>query len=98
MYYAVIFTSVRSDGDNGYDDMSARMTELAKGQPGFIGIESARDDIGITVSYWRDLESIKNWKANADHRFAQQRGRTDWYKGYRVRIAKVEREYGFGDL
>lgn len=58
-YYAVIFTSRRTDGDNGYGTMAARMVELASAQPGFLGIESAREQIGITVSYWADLESIK---------------------------------------
>jgi len=95
-YYAVIFTSKRVD-DTGYAETSARMMELAQQQPGFLGIESARgsDGVGITVSYWRDLESIANWKADAEHRIAQQRGRAEWYGGYTTRIAKVEREYGF---
>lgn len=96
--YAVIFTSVRTNDDNGYAEMAARMVELAAKQPGFISIESARDTIGITVSYWTDLESISNWKRNSEHLMAQQMGRTDWYKGYRVRIAKVEREYSFGEM
>lgn len=95
-YYAVIFTSKRVD-DTGYAETSARMMELAAQQPGFLGVESARgaDGVGITVSYWRDLESIANWKANAEHRVAQHRGRTEWYGEYTTRIAKVEREYGF---
>ena len=95
-YYAVIFTSKRVN-DAGYAETSNRMTELAQQQPGFLGIESARgsDGAGITVSYWRDLESIANWKAHVEHRVAQQRGRTDWYGGYVTRIAKVEREYEF---
>jgi heme-degrading monooxygenase HmoA len=71
------------------------MVELAKAQPGYIGMESARSEIGITVSYWESLEDIKNWKANMEHFEAQQKGRTTWYKNYKVRIAKVEREYEF---
>ena len=96
-YYAVIFTSQKVN-DDGYAEMSARMMELAQQQPGFLGIESARgtDGVGITVSYWRDLESIANWKAHAEHRVAQQRGRAAWYGGYTTRIAKVEREYSAG--
>jgi heme-degrading monooxygenase HmoA len=95
-YYAVIFTSKRVD-DTGYAETSDRMMELAQQQPGFLGIESARgtDGVGITVSYWRDLESIANWKAHAEHRIAQQRGRSEWYGGYTTRIAKVERDYDF---
>ncbi|WP_426670508.1 antibiotic biosynthesis monooxygenase family protein [Mucilaginibacter sp. McL0603] len=94
-YYAVIFTSLRTDGDNGYGSMSVEMEELARQQPGFLGIESAREEVGITVSYWESLEAIKNWKANARHLFAQQQGREKWYEQYKVRICKVERDYGF---
>ena len=93
-YYAVIFCSHRNDGDNGYAGMAKRMAELAAEQPGFLGIESAREGLGITVSYWDSLESIANWKANAEHREAQRLGRTHWYKDFRVRVAKVTWEYG----
>ena len=94
-YYAVIFTSLRTEGDNGYGAMAERMEALAKTQPGFLGIESAREGLGITVGYFRSLENIAAWKRNVDHMEAQRRGRADWYSAYRVRIAKVEREYGF---
>lgn len=95
MYYAVIFTSTRTEVEAGYAEMATKMVELAKAQPGFIGMESARSEIGITVSYWESLEAIKNWKANMEHFEAQEIGRTTWYKNYKVRIAKVEREYEF---
>ncbi|MGE0561926.1 MAG: antibiotic biosynthesis monooxygenase [Flavobacteriales bacterium] len=94
-YYAVIFTSLRTEGDNGYGDMSGKMVELASKQDGFLGIESAREEVGITVSYWKDLESIRNWKKNTDHAVAREKGRQDWYAHFKVRIAKVERDYGF---
>lgn len=94
-YYAVIFTNTRTDGDNGYEAMSKRMEELAKQQPGFLGIESARDNLGITISYWKTLEDIANWKANAAHLVAQKKGKKDWYSWYKTRICKVEREYEF---
>jgi len=93
-YYAVIFTSVRSDGDNGYDATAERMLELASQQPGFLGFETARQEIGISVSYWATADAIKHWKANAEHLAAQQRGKDAWYKCYRVRVCRVEREYG----
>ena len=93
-YYAVIFTSVRTHGDNGYSDIANKMVQLAAEQPGFLGIETAREGLGITVSYWLDLESIKQWKANAEHLAAQKLGREQWYTCFRVRIAKVERDYG----
>ena len=93
-YYAVIFSSVRTEGDQGYTEMADTMVELAEKQPGYLGMESARDSLGITVSYWRDLDSIKAWKANSDHQAAQSSGKELWYSHYRTRICKVEREYG----
>jgi len=94
-YYAVIFTSTTCDDLNGYQEWSDKMIELAKSTPGFISVESARSAIGITVSYWNDLESISNFKKLADHRYSQQRGREQWYRNYRVRICRVERDYSF---
>lgn len=93
-YYAVIFTSLRTEGDQGYAETARRMMELARLQPGFLGVESARDGLGITVSYWTSLDAIRAWKEHAEHRLAQQRGR-DWYAAFRVRVCRVEREYGF---
>lgn len=93
-YYAVIFTSIRKEGDNGYEEIAEKMAELAKQQPGYLGIESARNEIGLTVSYWESLEAIRNWKMNADHLIAQKKGREEFYSSYKVRIAKVERDYG----
>jgi heme-degrading monooxygenase HmoA len=92
-YYAVIFTSLRTPGDAGYAAMSERMVALAKAQPGFLGLESAREDVGITVSYWTDLDSIRAWKANSEHLQAQTLGHQQWYSAFTTRIAKVEREY-----
>ncbi len=86
---------MQTENIGGYAEMADSMETLAKQQPGFLGIESARNDIGITVSYWQDLESIKNWKANWEHLEAQKMGRKQWYSYYKVRICKVEREYVF---
>ena len=94
-YYAVIFTSFRTDGDNGYGEMAEAMVELAKAQPGFLGIESARDGLGITVSYWQSHEAIKAWHENATHRLAQRKGYEAWYQSFKTRVCKVERDYGF---
>lgn len=93
-YYAVIFTSHRTEGDNGYAEMAGKMVELASKQPGFLGVESARAGIGITVSYWTDLESIRKWKENIEHKRAQMLGREKWYSSYKTRISKVERDSG----
>ncbi len=94
-YYAVIFTSLRTEVEDGYHDTAERMVELAQQQPGYLGYESARDGLGITISYWDSLEAIRNWKQVAEHQIAQQKGRTDWYAAYKTRICKVERDYGF---
>lgn len=94
-YYAVIFTSQRTPEDRGYARMAERMEELAARQPGYLGIESTRDadGFGITVSYWRSLEAIAAWRQNAEHRVAQDAGRSTWYEHYELRVAKVERAY-----
>jgi heme-degrading monooxygenase HmoA len=93
-YVAVVFTSLRTDGDNGYAAMSRRMEALAAEQPGYLGIESARDGLGITVSYWSDEAAAAAWKQVAEHLVAQRRGRETWYSDYRVRVAVVRRDYG----
>ena len=96
-YYAVIFTSVRTPADPaGYEAMAERMVELARQQPGFLGVESARgaDGLGITVSYWDSESSISQWREHAEHQIAQSLGRREWYAAYELRIARVERAYG----
>ena len=94
-YYAVIFTSIRTSQNNGYEEMAAKMVSLAKQQPGFLGVESSREQIGITVSYWQDLQSIAAWKQQMDHQAAQQLGKQQWYSSYKTRIALVEKDYEF---
>ncbi len=95
-YYAVIFTSTRTPGDQGYAEMAARMDALAAQQPGYLGVESARDEgLGITVSYWESEAAIAAWKRHAEHLMAQASGRSTWYEHFQVRVAKVERSYGF---
>lgn len=92
-YYAVIFTNIQSTDTQGYAEMAEKMVSLAQTQPGYLGIESARQEVGITVSYWKDLDSIKQWKANAEHMEAQTAGMSRWYDHYTTRIALVERDY-----
>ncbi|KAA3632626.1 MAG: antibiotic biosynthesis monooxygenase [Proteobacteria bacterium] len=93
-YFAVIFTSLLEENAEGYEETAERMMELAALQEGFLGIESARDEIGITVSYWRDEASIREWRAQAAHVEARRMGRELWYRTFRVRVSRVEREYG----
>jgi heme-degrading monooxygenase HmoA len=97
-YYAVIFTSTLSDNTEGYAEMAELMVKLGETMPGYLGIDSARAEIGVTVSYWRDLESIRHWKQQTDHLVAQARGRDTWYQSYFTRIARVERAYSFEKL
>jgi len=97
-YYAVIFTSTQTENVNGYGEMALKMEILAKQHVGFLGIDSVRNDVGITVSYWESLDAIKKWKQNSEHLLAQQKGKTYWYSWYNVRICKVEREYEFGNI
>lgn len=94
-YYAVIFTSTLTKESEGYSDMANKMEALAKTQAGFLGIDSVRENVGITVSYWESLKAIKTWKQNSEHLIAQQKGRNQWYSWYNTRICKVEREYDF---
>jgi heme-degrading monooxygenase HmoA len=95
-YHAVIFTSRRDvQPDDRYDETAKRMFELAAGQPGFLGVDTAREEVGITVSYWSDEHAIAAWKRDADHAFAQYEGRARWYDAYEIRVARVERAYGF---
>jgi len=104
-YYAVIFTSLRStpgahgEGagsvDDGYGAMADIMAESAARQPGYLGVESAREEVGITVSYWSSLDAIRAWKNDSEHLLAQRLGRQSWYDAYQVRICRVERDYGF---
>ena len=92
-YYAVIFTNIQTCDLQGYEEMANRMLELAQQQPGYLGFESARNGLGIAVSYWKDEESILAWKKQLDHQLAQRNGRNKWYADYCTRIAKVERAY-----
>ena len=95
-YYAVIFTSIRTEiGDDAYAETADRMVELGSTMPGFLGIESAREGIGITVSYWKDLESIRHWKHQTEHILARDKGRAFWYAAFKTRICRVERDYDF---
>jgi heme-degrading monooxygenase HmoA len=96
-YYAVVFTSVRTDAQHAeYAAMAARMVELASQQPGYLGVESARDEqSGITVSYWQNLEAIRAWGRVAEHRVAQALGREAWYSSFRLRVCRVEEERMF---
>ena len=94
-YYAVIFTSLRTNINEGYNDMTDLMVELAKQQEGYLGHESARNEIGITISYWKSLNAIRQWKENAEHLLAQKLGKEKWYTHYKTRICLVEKDYEF---
>jgi heme-degrading monooxygenase HmoA len=97
-YYAVIFTSIRtSDEPEEYAEMAQRMIDLASRRPGFLGVESVRDEssVGITVSYWDSREAIEAWGRDAAHREAQTLGMSVWYERFRLRICRVEEDRVF---
>lgn len=94
-YYAVIFTNLRTPGDHGYEEMAERMAELGATMPGFLGLESARDGLGITISYWESEAAIRHWHQQTEHKLAQQKGYEVWYQAFKTRVCKVERDYGF---
>jgi len=94
--YAVIFISVLNENAKGYAEEAAKMEALVKQQEGFVSMESARDTVGITVSYWESLEAIKKWKMQEAHAQARSKGNTDFYKSYKVQVCKIERAYEFG--
>ena len=97
-YYAVIFASVRTESDDeGYGKAAERMAQLASAQPGYLGVDSVRgaNGVGITVSYWSSEEAIVAWRRNAEHTLVREQGRKNWYAEYELRVAKVERAYGF---
>lgn len=95
-YFAVIFSSKRSAGDRGYEETATRMVELARGMPGFLGMESVRDadGFGVTVSYFDTEDAIRAWRDHPEHAAARHRGRSEWYEHFELRIARVERAYG----
>tara|TARA_B100000965_G_C19407499_1_gene676129 strand:- start:270 stop:587 length:318 start_codon:yes stop_codon:yes gene_type:complete len=94
-YYAVIFTSYLVENTEEYQQISLELEQLAEKQDGFLGFEAARDGMGLFISYWKDEEVIREWKKEISHQMAQKRGREEWYEKFHVRIAKVERAYGF---
>lgn len=94
-YYAVIFSSIRTEFEEGYAETAEEMVRIAEEQEGYLGYESVRDGLGITVSYWASLDAIRNWKQQTDHQVAQKLGRAHWYAAYKTRICKVERDYEF---
>ncbi|MEU9556467.1 antibiotic biosynthesis monooxygenase family protein [Streptomyces fumanus] len=96
-YYVAVFTTVRTPDQTGYSETNARMEELVKDVPGFLGMDHAQTPggLGITVGYFRDAEALAEWRENAEHRAAQRRGRADWYQNYTLHVAKVERSHGF---
>ncbi|WP_189716350.1 antibiotic biosynthesis monooxygenase family protein [Streptomyces phaeofaciens] len=96
-YYAAVFTAVRTPDQSGFSETNARMEDLVKDIPGFLGMDHAQTPggLGITVAYFRDAEALTQWRGNAEHRAAQQRGRAEWYQSYTLHVAKVERSHGF---
>ena len=96
-YYAVVFTTVRTDDQSGYRETNARMEQLVKDVPGYLGMDHAQNPggLGITVAYFRDEDALTRWRTDLEHRAAQKRGRDSWYQSYTLHVAKVERSHTF---
>ncbi|MFJ7590733.1 antibiotic biosynthesis monooxygenase family protein [Streptomyces sp. NPDC097617] len=96
-YVMAVFSNTRAADDSGYPETLARMNEIVRANPGFLGYESARNPggLGITVAYFRDHESLTRWREDLEHREAMKQGRTDWYESYTLHVATVERSHGF---
>lgn len=96
-YYVAVFTTVRTQNQNDYSETEARLEDLVKDLPGYLGMDHAQTPggLGITVSYFRDADALTEWRTNAEHRAAQKRGRAEWYQSYTLHVAKVERSHGF---
>ncbi|MEU5633165.1 antibiotic biosynthesis monooxygenase family protein [Streptomyces rishiriensis] len=96
-YYVAVFTALRTEDQSGYSETNARMEDLVKEVPGFLGMDHAQTPggLGITVAYFRDADALTQWRSDAEHRAAQNRGRAEWYQRYTLHVAKVERSHGF---
>ncbi|MEU6895032.1 antibiotic biosynthesis monooxygenase [Streptomyces sp. NPDC046557] len=96
-YVMAVFTSVRTRDDTGYPETNARMNEIVRANPGLLGYESARTPggLGITVAYFRDHDSLAEWRENLEHQAAMKHGRAHWYESYTLHVATVERSHGF---
>lgn len=96
-YYVAVFTTVRTQEQGGYGETNARMEELVKDIPGYLGMDHAQTPggLGITVGYFRDADALTEWRTDAEHRVAQKRGQDQWYESYTLHVAKVERSHGF---
>jgi len=94
-FYAVIFSSTKSENLAGYEEMDKITMDLASQQPGYLGYESVNNnDKSIFISYWENKESIENWRQNAIHKMAKQQAQ-QWYKRYLSQICLVESSYLF---
>ncbi|NNN33298.1 antibiotic biosynthesis monooxygenase [Streptomyces sp. S3(2020)] len=96
-YYVAVFTTVRTEDQSDFSETNARLEDLVKDLPGYLGMDHAQTPggLGITVSYFRDADALTQWRTNAEHRAAQKRGRADWYQSYTLHVARVERSHGF---
>lgn len=91
MYYAVIFASQLKKGIADYEQTALKMEQLAMQQQGYISHNSFRnsDGYGVTISYWHNLKSIKQWAQNIHHLKAKQRGKNQWYSWYNLKTVKI---------
>ncbi len=95
-YYVVVFTSRRTEVDDGFSVLDAKLYEKAQTYPGFLGMNSFRvaDGWGVALVYWKTLENIDAWRRDEQYRAAKEKGRTVWYSDFWVEICRVEQSYG----
>lgn len=92
-YYAVIFSSTKSDDLEGYKEMDELTMKLAQEQAGFLGYESVNNaNTGIFISYWESMDAINIWRKNSTHLMAKTKAE-QWYKRYLSQICKVEHSH-----
>ena len=100
--YAVIFeVQPKPQHKQDYLDTAAQLLDELKAIPGFISVErfaslSSQHKL-VSLSFWETEEAIKQWKANVNHKAAQAKGINEYFEDFRIRVARVERDYCLAD-
>lgn len=100
-YYAIITTNIQSGkSQEEYDQTMQEMLKVVKKLPGFLGSETAYDQVAdgrrfkLGVTYWSNLEAISSWREHAQHMRVKKRGKELWYDEHNTRICHVISQYG----
>ena len=95
---AVIFEVIPAPGrKQEYLDLAASLRPALEQTDGFISIERfaslTNDGKVLSLSFWRDEESVRRWRNVQKHREAQSKGRGGIFSAYRLRVCQVLRDY-----